>query len=95
LIAVLRGKVSGQGFHVISGRDGLWILLRSSPTATRTACFTYAATLGPLAITSAILSTMMVVVALLSYVAFMERVSTRQWIMLLVVPSMVCWLEDV
>ena len=54
------------------------ILLSASPTAVGTGCYAVAVTLGPIALVTAILSTLVVAAAALSYFLHGERMSRRQ-----------------
>ena len=91
----VRKALGGEGFSVIPLRTFGSILLYASPTAAGTGLYLYALTLGPLAIVSALQSTIMVFSLFFGALIFKERFGSRELILLLVITSLVIALRYV
>jgi drug/metabolite transporter (DMT)-like permease len=81
------------GLSRVSARDFRRILLFSAPTLLGTGFYALAMTLGPIAIATAIISTMMVINTLLAATFYGESLSARQWVLLVLVCLMVAGLK--
>lgn len=78
--AFARGMLTSQGgFQRVTLRKATGIGLRSSPTILGTGAYSYALTLGPVAIPSAILGMMVAINSVLAMFLYGERLSSRQW----------------
>ncbi len=60
-------------------REFIKILICSSPTLLGTACYAFASTIGPVAILIAILSTMVIMSAVIAHFMYKESLTFRQW----------------
>lgn len=78
-IASIRSLLNGIGRERISLRQFGTILVFGAPTALGTGCYAYAATLGPITIVVALLSTIMMFSTLLATFLYHERLSPPQW----------------
>jgi drug/metabolite transporter (DMT)-like permease len=93
VIAVCRRFLGGPGLSRVPVRDFLGILLFSAPTLFGTGFYALAMSMGPIAVATAIISTMMVVNTILAAVFYGERLTARQWGLLLVVCLLVAGLK--
>ncbi len=97
--ALLRGAVSkrglsiGPGFSLLSKDQVKKIFLCSSPTLIGTGAYTYATTLGSVAIPSAILGTMVIFSCLFAFYLYGERISKLQWMIVAVVAGILAALK--
>lgn len=78
-VLLLRRLALGRIGTVPSRRDLAWIVLFCIPGAVGTACYALAVAGGPVAIVSAVLSTMMVVSSILAWLIYGEKLSWGQW----------------
>lgn len=81
-LALLRGRVGGAGFEVLSQRNFLKLALFSSPTVLGTGAYAVALANGPVAIVSAIGATSMVFSTLFARFIFKEKLMMAQWFVL-------------
>ena len=85
LMAVSRRLIGGPTLTKAPARD-LWkITLYSSPTAIGTGLYALSMTMGPIGIATAIISTMMVFNTIFAMFLYKERLSAKQWMLLLLV----------
>ncbi len=92
-IAIARGFIGGNPLSTISRSDFTKILAVTSPTIVGTGCFAVAVSIGPVALATAILSTMMVFKTLLAMAVYHERPTVRQWCLLAFVCATVIGLK--
>lgn len=93
IMAVGRSFGGGPSITIPPARD-LWkITLYSSPTAIGTGFYALAMTMGPIGIATAIISTMMVFNTIFAAYLYKERLSAKQWILLLIVCGAVIGLK--
>lgn len=78
LMVLARSKIGSMRMPSINAKAVFGIFAASSPTVIGTACYSWAVTLGPFAIATAIGSTVAVATAALSYFVHAERLSARQ-----------------
>jgi drug/metabolite transporter (DMT)-like permease len=93
LMAISRPLRGGNSLARIPARDLSKIALFSSPTAIGTGLYALSMTMGPIGVATAIISTMMVFNTVLAAVFYGERMSTKQWILLLLVCGAVVGLK--
>jgi len=79
VVLLLRRLTWGRIGTVPSRRDLVWIVLFCIPGAVGTSCYALAVAGGPVAIVSAVLSTMMVVSSILAWLMYGEKLSWGQW----------------
>jgi drug/metabolite transporter (DMT)-like permease len=78
-VLLLRRLAWGRIGTVPSRRDLVWIVLFCIPGAVGTSCYALAVAGGPVAIVSAVLSTMMVASSVLAWLIYGEKLSRGQW----------------
>lgn len=85
VLAVLRQLLYGQSVYKATPKECLTIALCASPTLIGTGLFCLAVKEGPVAIVGAIGSSALVVVSLLAWSLYGERVTPKQWIAILLI----------
>ncbi|MBZ0185171.1 MAG: EamA family transporter, partial [Candidatus Obscuribacterales bacterium] len=80
--ALTRGRLRGDGFEPISIADFRKVILYSSPTVIGTFGYAYAASIGSIAVISAVLSAGSVIAALIAFLLYRERLSAAQYTMI-------------
>lgn len=91
-VALGRGRLGGASLARVSGREFGQILLYAAPTALGSALYPLA-TRGAFILATAILSTMMVFSSLLAMLFYGERLTLRQWALMLFICLMVAGLR--
>jgi drug/metabolite transporter (DMT)-like permease len=81
VVLLLRRLAWGRIGTVPSRRDLARIVLFCIPGAVGTSCYALAVAGGPIAIVSAVLSTMMVVSSILAWLMYGEKLSRGQWLL--------------
>lgn len=80
IAAVVRGRlIHGKGFEILPVPQMIRIGLCSAPTIVGTGAYAYALTLGPVAIPSAILGTLVALNSILAMFLYGEKLTPRQW----------------
>lgn len=84
IVLLLRGLFKPSTESRVSARDLVRITLYSSPTAIGTGCYALATTMGPIAIATAIASSVIVTASILGFLFYGERLSYRQVVLIVV-----------
>lgn len=85
IVALTRGLFSEVGLKQIPFKEFRKILVYSSPTVVGTGFYTLSMSMGSIAVSTAILSTMIVFNAILAIFLFEERLSKVQWILIILI----------
>ncbi len=93
LMAVSRTFVGGPSLTIPKKRDLLKITLYSSPTAIGTGLYALSMTMGPIGIATAIISTMMLFNTVFAAFLYGEKLSVKQWALLVLVCGAVIGLK--
>lgn len=95
LMIMARRTGKGAGLAPLSLREFTKLLLAASPTLLGTGLYALSMSLGPLGLATAIISTQMVFTTGLSIVLYKEKLSWRQWVLLLLICGLVMGLKMV
>jgi drug/metabolite transporter (DMT)-like permease len=85
IVGLTRGLFLEVGLKKISLKEFRKILIYSSPTVVGTGCYTLSMSMGSIAVATAILSTMIVFNAILAIFLFQEKLSTLQWLLIMLI----------
>lgn len=81
--AIARGYLSKSGLQHLSREQFQKVFFASSMTVIGTACFATATSMGPIGLASTIMASMMVFNSILGVFFFQEKLSGKQWLILL------------
>ena len=82
-LALARGAIATNGLQPLTQKQFQQVFFASSMTVVGTACFAMATSIGPIGLATTIMASMMVFNSVLGIFFFQEKLSGRQWLILL------------